>query len=702
MPATPEHRDYEPATTELEIYAEVCERFRIAQESEGENRQNAVIALEFEDGQQWPDDLYNMRKVQKRPTLTINHTRTMVRRVVNNMRQQRPRIKVHPVGDGADIDLARKIQGLIRHIEYRSGEGVAYDIGGESAVKIGWGYWRVLSEWVDERSDQQELKLEAIRNPFTVYVDPASRISTGEDMDWCIISEKMKREEYQRKFPKEEQSEWREGAAGDRGTDWETKEEIRLAEYFRIAKVKDAALKLIDGRNVFQSEWDKVTPIANDLRGNPIKRPTFRRQIEWYRINGSKIVQKVKLPGQWIPVIRCEGNTLDLNGQIRRAGMIKDMMDAARMYNYWRTKETETIALSSLAPWIGTPEHFDGHSEWNDANQKPYSHLTYNPAYLEQPDGSKVPLPPPTRVEPVAIPAGFVNAAESAAKDLMALAGMPHEPGQDKPGEVVSGRALRERQALSDMGHFQYYDNQTRSICHTGRILLDLIPKYYSEERMQRIMGDDGTPTMVGINKRDPTTGRIKNDLSVGRYDVVMDTGPGYETRRLEGAESMIDLLKTPLAEPITKVGADLIVRNMDFAGADDLADRLMPMTPQGMGKAMEGLPKEAQNIITAMQQQMQGLQQQNQHLQLELKYKGSIEQGWMQVEREKTKATTDVKANDAALKSHTELTDTHVKAQTSIAVAEINQAGKILDTHTQAAHDKELLKLTPKPTSKS
>lgn len=219
---------------------------------------------------------------------------------------------------------------------------------------------------------------------------------------------------------------------------------------------------------------------------------------------------------------------------------------------------------------------------------------------------------------------------------------------------------------------------------------------------MQRIMGDDGTPTMVGINKRDPTTGRIKNDLSVGRYDVVMDTGPGYETRRLEGAESMIDLLKTPLAEPITKVGADLIVRNMDFAGADDLADRLMPMTPQGMGKAMEGLPKEAQNIITAMQQQMQGLQQQNQHLQLELKYKGSIEQGWMQVEREKTKATTDVKANDAALKSHTELTDTHVKAQTSIAVAEINQAGKILDTHTQAAHDKELLKLTPKPTSKS
>jgi Phage P22-like portal protein len=698
MPATPEaDRDATPAVTDEEIFFEAVERLRIAQEAEGENRQNAVIALEFEDGQQWPDDLYNMRKVQKRPTLTINHTRTMVRRVVNNMRQQRPRIKVHPVGDGADKDLASKIQGLIRHIEYRSGEGIAYDVGGESSVKIGWGYWRVLSEYIDESSFEQELKLESVRNPFTVYVDPAARAVDASDMEWCLISEKMKREEYQRKFPKEEQSEWREGAAGDRGADWETKEEIRLAEYFRITRVKDTLLKLADGRSVFKSEHDGITPVAKNLRGDDIKRPTFRRQIEWYRLNGSKIVQRVKLPGQWIPVIRCEGNTLDLNGQIRRSGMVKDMMDAARMYNYWRTKETEAIALSSLAPWIGQSDHFEGHPEWNDANQKPYSKLTYNAAYLEQPDGSKVPLPPPMRTEPVAIPAGFVNAAESAAKDLMALAGMPHEPGQDKPGEVVSGRALRERAALSDIGHFQYYDNQTRSISFTGRILMNQAGYYYTVGQVVRIVGEDGTPSTFTMTQT--MLDAMKNP---NMFSVVMDTGPGYETKRLEGAEAMIDLLKTPLAEPITKVGADLIVRNMDFAGSDDLADRLMPMTPQGMSKAMEGLPKEAQNIVTAMQRNMQQLQQQLQQAQLELKYKGAIEQGWMQVEREKTKAQTDVKANDAALKSHTELTDTHVKAQTSIAVAEINQAGKILDTHAQAAHDKELEKLKPKPAPKS
>jgi hypothetical protein len=514
----------------------------------------------------------------------------------------------------------------------------------------------------------------------------------------------MKRDEFKRKFPESHETEWREGATGDEFKDWQTKEQIRLAEYFRIAHKKDTLLKLQKGGSVYDSEYDEAEhgPIARDLRGKEIKRPTYRRQIEWYRINGTTVVEHVDLPGHWIPVIRCEGNRLDLNGEVRRKGMVADMMDAQRMYNYWRTKETEAIALAPLAPFMGTIEHFDGHPEWNDANQKPYSKLTYNPGFLEQPDGTKTPLPPPNRIEPVQVPAGFVGAAESAGKDLMALAGMPHEPGQDKPGEVVSGVALHKRQALSDMGHFQYYDNQTRAISFTGRILLDLIPHYYSEERMQRIVGEDGVPQMVQLNQRtqnpqDPSLTIIKNDVTVGRYDVVMDTGPGYETKRLEGVESMLDLLKTPLAEPISKVGSDLIVRNMDFAGADDLADRLAPLTPQGLEQSIKQLPKEAQGIVTAMQQQLQQSQQVIQHLQLELKYKGGIEQGWMQVEREKTQTNAQIKANDAALKAHTAATDTHTKAQASIAVAEIGAAGKMLDTHVGKQYDaaaaKEALK---------
>ena len=711
MPAIPRNLE-EPAVTDEEVFLEAKERLRIAMQAESENRAQGMEALEFRDGHQWPQDLYNERSMNKRPALTLNHTNTFCRRVVNNMRQQRPRIKVHPVGDGADIPVAQVIEGLIRHIEINSQASVAYDTAGESAVNIGWGYMRVLTEYVDEKSFDQEIKIGAVRNTFTGYIDPASVRPDGSDMDWFMFTFKMKRADYNRKYKDKENIQFIQSGGGDDLTEWETKEEIRLCEYFRINKVKSTLYRLTNGMDMLKEDMRTLQPelnavnatIAKDERGREISRPSYRRQVERFVLNGREVVEKSVLPGKYIPVVRCEGNVLDLNGRVRRKGMIKDLMDPARMYNVWRTYETEILALSPKAPFIGPAGFMNGHPEWATANQTPHSALEYEPTYLENPDGSKVPLPAPKRSDPIQVPAGFVQAAQGAQQDLMAIAGMPHEPNQDTPGTVVSGLALKRREALSDIGHFQYYDNQTQAIAQVGRICLDYIPVYYSTARMQRIVGEDGVPSMVGINQPQASTSaaspaaalapdtavaKVKNDLTVGRYDVVMDTGPGYETKRLEGAEAMIDLLKTPLAEPIAKVGADLVVRNMDFAGSGDLADRLMPMNPQGMQKVVESLPKEAKGIVTAMQQQMAQLQQALKEAQLELKFKTTIEHGWMQVEREKTK---EKQAADSA-NNATKQFDTASKVHGAIAVAEIKAGADILTTHVDAKYDKDARK---------
>jgi Phage P22-like portal protein len=683
MPQIPKQQD-EPAITDDEIWQECSERLQLAIEAEGNNRTKALEALEFLDGKQWPDDLYNQRKINKRPSLTINHTRTFRNRVVNNMKQQRPRIKVHPVGDGADVDKAQKIGGLLRHIEVMSKADVSYDTAGSSAVDIGWGYARVDTEYVNNKSMDQEIVILPIRNTFTVYMDPSSIMPAGEDAEWCIITEKLKRKEFKRLYPKEELDEFTRSGVGDYQSMWETKTEIRLAEYYRINKVTDELLEFNTGESILKSDYKK-NKAAIDAAGLTIvsSRPSYRKAIEWYRITGTKIVARRAegekapngpLPGEYIPIVRCEGNVLYLNGETRRKGMIEDLMDPARMFNYWRTAETEQLALASKAPWIG-PEGFrDGHPEWNNANQTPYSALEYKPVLFDNGQGVMAPLPPPQRNPAIEVPAGFVQAAQSAEHDLMAVAGMPHEPGQDTPGAIVSGVALRRREALSDIGHFQYYDNQTRFICHIGRICLSWIPTYYSQATQQRIIGEDGVPEVVDIS----------DAAAIGRYDVVMDTGPGYDTKRLEGAETMIDLLKTPLAEPIAKVGADLVIRNMDFAGASDLADRLMPMTPDGLKKATEGLPKQAQSIVNAMNAHMQQLQQKIQEQAMEIKYKTTIEQGWMQVEREKTKEKLTADANNNATKQF----DTHVKSVTARDVAEIKAGAEIMGKHQDAGYE--------------
>lgn len=703
MPQPPTDFD-KPAVTAEEIFAEADERLRISIEENGENTTLAIEDLEFEDGNQWPDDLYKMRRIQRRPTLTINMTRRVVREICNNMRQQRPRIKVHPTGEGAQIEDAKVWAGLIRDIENHSNADYAYDVAGECAVKIGWGYARVHADWVGPDSWDQLLRILPIRNPLTVYDDPTAVLPSGCDRDWLIVSEELKRQEYKRKYPKAKNYEWAKGGPGDEGRLWESKEKIRLAEYFRIYKQADGLYLTVDGRSVYKSQLKAEDVIAKDGSGKEIERRSHRRIVQWFRLNGKEVIDSRSLPGMWIPFSRCEGNVMDVNGQVRRRGVVRDLKDVNRMLNYWETCNTEIIALAPRSRFMAAEGQLDGHPEWNDYNQKSYKALVYKPVHTNPDDPNSPILPPPELIEPMQVQAALVDAVTRAHQDLMMLAGMPHEPRADVPGAVVSGKALRERQAQSDRSHFQYYDNQTQFIEHIGEILVDLIPHYYSESRIQRIIGEDGVPQMVQLNQ--PTQGQspdgaiiheIKNNMRSGRFSIVMDTGPGYETKRQEGQEAVIDLLKTPLAEPIVKTGADLIVRNMDFAGADDLADRLLPTNPQGMQKALQQLPKEAQGIVQGLMTQLQQAQQTIQNQALEIKYGIAKAHLAAETKAHDTLVRADTTRHDTETRATTELAKAHIDSVTKRDVAEIQVGGKLIDTKVQAEHERELARETAK-----
>jgi hypothetical protein len=693
--------DYDfDAVTDEEIFVEAHDRLATATQNESDDRIQAINDLEFDAGNQWDNDISSQRSLDKRPALTINHTHVVVTRVINTLKQQRPRIKCHPVGGGVTVDDAKVVNGLIRHIETLSNASVAYDIGGTSAIKIGWGYWRIISDYCNENSFDQDLKIAPIQNTFTVYDDPAAVMPAGEDRDWCIITETMKRTEYKRKYPKAENCDWMSDGAGDINGNWESKEEVRLAEYYRIVEKKDTLFKLQDGSSMLQSELDQhanngvILPPAM-ANGRPISRPTTRRQVEWFRLNGKKVVEKRQLPGKYIPVIKCIGNVDNINGQTHYYGMIRDLKDPARMYNYWRTSETERYALAPKAPWVMAEGQSEGHSEWDDANQRSYSRLVYKPVL----DDAGNPLPPPQRQAPVQVEAGMAQAAAGAEHDLTAIAGMMPENPQDRAAVVSGNKYLQRRQGMADLVHWHYYDNQTYAIMFTGIMLLDLIRYYYDMPRMQRIIGEDGMPETIQINdKQQVSEGvyQIKNNMTVGEYDVVMDTGPGYQTKREENAENMTELLNTPLGEVIVKTGADVVLRNMDFNGADVLADRAMTSNPEAMDKAIKELPEQAQNIIGALQSQLQQAQATIQQQAMEIKYKMGVEQMKDEGQTKRALITTTAQAHNTEKTAETAdmnsqrdyegwIEEVHINANTKKDVAEIAAAASLLNTRVEA-----------------
>ena len=636
-----------------------------------------------------------------RLSITVNHTAMLVKRVENGMKQQRPRIKCHPVGDGADVEKAALVNGLTREIENRSKASVAYDTGGASALHIGWGYWRVVGEYVSADSFEQQLTIYPIRNTFTVYKDPGSVLPDGSDSKKYVISEKMKRVKYRQEYPNADNAAFNDSGMGEGDLEWESKDEIRLAEYYRIIEKPEKLYKMVDNTTKFESDFAPGVlkealkdPEAHGFitgpDGKPFSRQTYRKQLEWYRINGREVVEKRELPGEYIPIVLCTGNVLDLNGKVTRKGMVEDMMEPARLVNYWESSKAERLALTSKAPYKAYVGVTDGHPEWADANQKAYPVLIGNA--VQGPGGELLPLP--ERQEPAQVEAGMTEASQESERQLLAIAGMPHDPGQDAKGEVVSGVALQQRRALSDDVHYQYYDNQMLAISFTGRIILDLIKYYYDTQRMQRILGEDGRPSMVMINQQtvDDKTGQPikKNDLSVGKYDVVMDTGPGYDTKRQEGADKLISLLSTPLGEIIAQKGGDLVLRGQDTAYSEELADRLSIDVPGELEKAMEGFSDRAQNIIKTLYQQLQQSQQALQAAQMDIKH-GLTKTLHQEATKLQIEHLHDKRAEaDTHTDAFVKLEDTHTRAHTALEVAEIREGGAIIGKHVDGKYDRE------------
>lgn len=668
------------------IFLEAKDRLHLAITAETDNRNDAKYAMHFREGtNHWDEAPTATTASMDEPELVINLTDMFVTRVENNIREQRPRGKCHPVGDGAQIEIADVINGIGRHVEVRSEAGVAYDLAAKCALTAGWGYFRLIAEFVGPKSFQKDLRILPIRNIFTVYMDPGAIMPSGCDQTWCLISIKQKLSEYRRKNPSAEATNWADLAKDS--DEWHNKEEIRLAEYFRIRE-KEEKLFLLRGPDGseftrYKSEMPSDASIA--AAGLKIEgdRDSSKRQIEWFLLNGTEVRKREQLPGTWIPVFRVEGNVTDIDGDVKRRGMVKGMQDAQRMVDYGEVSKIKRLGLAPKAPWVAAEGQLTGHPEWDNANTQSYSVLTYKPITISTAQGDQL-LPPPVRQPPAQLEAGFADFTNGMRSNLLALAGMPNEPGQDTTGQVVSGKALRRRDKLSDQAHYQYYDNLTLAIAQLWRVMVEWIPHYFPEKgRIQRIIGEDSTPKMVTLNQAEESEGvkRIRNDLSVGRYDVVMDTGPGYETKREEGAETLTNLLSVPaLAELIAKIGADLVLRSIDHPYMQELADRIAALTPKGLEDVMAQLPDRAKSIVRSLAAQLQQAQQTITQLQGDLKYGIT-----------KAHLAATVKAHDTERRSEQAERDTSVRAHTEIARENIAGAVDVFVKGMEHGHDERM-----------
>ena len=655
---------------------EAIKFWRLVNDSDSTNRAEALNDIKFAAGDQWPVEIQNSRNLESRPCLTINKIDAYIRQVTNQQRQQRPRIKVHPVNNLADYKIAQVIEGITRHIEVNSSADTAYDTAFDYAVRMGWGYWRVNYKYVREDSFDQEIYIDAIDNPFTVYFDPNSIRPDGSDAERCLITTVLDKKIFREMYPgANDGANFQQRSTGDDTASWVTKEDIRLAEYFYIERERAKLYLLSDGTTSFgdsDSFFQRVEAAGLTIVD---ERESFRKAVKWVKMTALEILEEKTWAGKYIPVVPCYGAQVIVDDKRKKYGLVRFAKDPQRMYNFWRTSMTESVALAPKAKWLLAEGQDEGHeNEWAMANIKSMPVLRY-----KQKDIEGVPAPAPTRLQPEPPPAGIMEAAGAISADLQMVLGIM-DPNQ-LPSGNISGKALAGQQNQVDLSNFHFYDNLTRSIAQTGRIILDLIPKIYDTQRVMRIIGSDGQPDMTTINEQNEI-GEVLNDVTVGEYDVVMDTGPGFQTKRQQAVEQMMPLLTGN--QELFNIAGDLVFRNMDFPGADVIADRLAAMNPMANIDEKSDIPPEAQMRLAQSEQMIQQLQQQLQAAGLEInnraqvaqiKEEGATKRKLMDVtaRAHNTETMAEVRVNDQNTRSITSQNKTEIDALVKILLARMS-----------------------------
>ena len=634
---------------------------RFCTDDDSNNRVEALEDLKFAGGDQWPVEIQNSRLLESRPYLTINKVDAYCRQIENQQRQQRPRMKAHGMNTESDEKVAEVITGILRHIENQSDADAAYDNAFSYAVRMGWGYWRVIHDYPNPKSMYQELYIKRIENPFMVYFDPNSTEPDGSDAERCLITEVISKESFRKMYPgADDGGGFNARGTGDSQSEWITKEDIRIAEYFYTVRTRTKLLLLSDGTTCYESEKPSESEMLEKDIYVVSTRETIKKQIKWAKLTGMEVLEERDWAGKYIPVIPVYGQQLIVDSKRKKFGLTRMAKDPQRMYNFWSTALTESVALAPKAKFLLAEGQDEGHEmEWNQANIKSMPVLRY-----KQTDSEGRPAPTPTRIQPEPPPSGIVTALEGLNADLMAVVGI-YDPSQ-LPNGNQSGKAINGMQQQTDMTNFHYYDNLTRSIRQCGRVCLDLIPYVYSEERVLRIIGVDGKGELTPINTKtvdENGVEKVLNDVTVGEYDIVMETGPGYASRRQESLEQLLQIL--PADPDLMKKAGDLIFRSMDFHGADIIADRLAAANPLAQIDDKSEVPPQAQMMIKQGQQQIQALQQQIQAMQLDIKYRASVEEQKDNAMLKKTQMELAVKQADSELRTDTIAHDTVIKTET-------------------------------------
>lgn len=658
-----------------DLIKEARERFDEIGEKEREQRELMSSDLKFSNPsgpEQWPEDMVRSRLSAEggaRPCLVFDQTNTYLNHVKNASRENKPSIVVRPFDSKADPKVADALTGIIRHIEDYSRADIAYVTANDYSIMAGIGYFEIATKVIDGTLNHQEIVINRIPDIFSVRLDCDWQEPDGSDAMHGFLESKMSKRAFQRKYKDASSCSFSPDSKS-----WFDEDSVRLAKYYNVTEKRQNMLVIEDpelpDQDMILSEDDYWRLVEQSGLKPPVVRSFWdtKREVKCYLMSGEDVLDESIFPASYIPIIPIIGNEIFIDGKRHLSGMTRAMKDPQRAYNYERNNYIEHVSLQNKIPYTAAAEAIEGYEElYRTANSRNIGVLPFN-----HKDADGMPLPPPNRQQAPAASSAYVQGAQMALSDLQAAVGM-FQANIGATSNETSGKAINARKEQGETSSYHFLDNRNRSLKHAGRIIVEMIPKVFDTKRMVRILGEDGSSKTMQIDPSMPQAAMMKNGLlqafnpSIGTYDVSIQVGPAFGTRRQEALQQLTEMVN---GNPqIFSVLGDQIAKLSDMPDADKIASRLKYLQPPELRQAeeAESSGNEAPEITAVKTQMTQQLQAQDAKAKEAMQQMAQQGQA-MQAEIEKLNQALQNKMLDHKAEIQKEM----IKAQASVQVEQI------------------------------
>jgi hypothetical protein len=570
---------------EDKFLAEMRKRYDFGVDFDQFNMIAAQEDAEFVVGNQWDPQVAQRRRDRHAPVLTFNRLPAVVGQIIGARLMNETEIRIYP-DKGGTKEVAEIREGLIRNIVKNSQADLARNEAQKYQIIGGRGVYYLSVDYAGDDVFDQEINIRPCSDPYSAVFDPLGIDPTGADCEWAFITDDMPKETFKARWPDAAEVSWDKlpPSSWNGQPYWYDGDTIRVVNYWQMVTEGTKKLALLaDGamRDVTDLSEDQYpfldVPIVR-VREVP------NRFARMYVCSGSAVLEgPYDYPVSSIPVFRVSGWEVKTGDRLNRWGVVRDLKDPQRLHNFWRSVIAERLVAAPRNKFLVTKASIQGYEEeWRSAGVNPDPFLHYNEDQLK-PEPVQPPLPDTAVLEQAA-------ATTQDIKDISNI----HEAALGMPSNEVSGKAIQQRQFVSDIGTYVYVDRDRLAFERCAKLINELIPYIYDTERTIVILGRDNKHLLVAINSGQ------NNDLGLGRYGITVTTGPATATKRQLASEQMLTFVNA--APDAAANFMDLIAEAQDWPKAAEFARRFRMMLPPNMIPPDELTPEMIQQQQQAAQ----------------------------------------------------------------------------------------------------